>query len=103
MDLGSSETSEGHTPGVYASGDRIGGKYLLLRRLTAGGMGTVWVARHLGLDVDVALKFVRADFSSPEASERLIREAQSLARLQHQAIVRVFDVGYAGEVDPYIV
>ncbi len=87
----------------YAPGERIAGKYQLLRMLDQGGMGVVWVAHHLGLDVHVALKLVRPEVASPEAAERLVVEAQAAARLRHPAIVNVLDVGRTEEGDPFLV
>lgn len=86
----------------YAHGTRIGGKYQLVRPLGEGGMGTVWVAYHVDLDTQVALKLVRGDIVAPEAGARLIREAKAAARLDHPAIVRVLDVGMH-EGDAYLV
>src|SRR5262245_5263410 len=43
----------------YAPREVIAGKYELVRILGSGGMGSVWVAHHLGLDAQVALKLVR--------------------------------------------
>jgi serine/threonine-protein kinase len=87
----------------YAPGERIAGKYQLIRKLDQGGMGVVWVAHHLGLDVHVALKLVRPEVDSPVAAERLVREAQAAARLRHAAIVQVLDVGRTDEGDPFLV
>jgi serine/threonine-protein kinase len=87
----------------YAPGERIAGKYQLLRMLDQGGMGMVWVAHHLGLDVHVALKLVRPEVESPEAAERLVVEAQAAARLRHPAIVQVLDVGRTEEGGPFLV
>ncbi len=87
----------------YAPGERIAGKYQLLRTLDQGGMGVVWVAHHLGLDVHVALKLVRPEVESPEAAERLVVEAQAAARIKHPAIVGVLDVGRTDEGDPFLV
>ncbi|MEO7331283.1 MAG: protein kinase [Minicystis sp.] len=86
----------------YETGERIAGKYKLLRPLGEGGMGVVWVAHNLGLDVQVALKFIRVEASSPGANERLIREARVAARLDHPAIVRILDVGHSDRGDPFL-
>jgi eukaryotic-like serine/threonine-protein kinase len=56
---------------AYAPGDCIAERYLLLRVLERGGMGVVWVAHHLALDVHVALKLIRPDAGSQEAARRL--------------------------------
>jgi tetratricopeptide (TPR) repeat protein len=63
-------------------------------RIGQGGCGAVFLARDPELDREVAIKVVLPTApSSAEASERLVREAQALAKLGHPNIVRVFDVG----------
>ena len=87
----------------YAPGDLIGDRYLLVRTLDHGGMGVVWVAHHLGLDVHVALKLLQPEAQSPAAAERLVQEAQAAARVDHPGIVRVLDVGRTSEGHPFLV
>jgi serine/threonine-protein kinase len=89
---------------IYAAGAVIDEKYQLLRPLGAGGMGEVWVAHHLGLDIDVAVKFI-GDVGAPEEglAERLLEEARNTARLGHPAIVRALDFGHTERGDPFIV
>lgn len=89
-------------PCPYAPGDWIVHKYLLERMIGAGGMCTVWVAVHAGLDRKVAVKFLRSDLPESEAN-RLLREARAEARLEHPAIVRVFDYGETERGHPFIV
>ena len=67
------------------------GRYIILDRLGQGGMGIVYRAYDPDLDRRVALKLVR-DLHD-EATARLIREAQALAKVSHPNIVQVFDVG----------
>ncbi|MDI1480859.1 serine/threonine-protein kinase [Polyangium sp. y55x31] len=93
----------GATPVAYAPGDLIGGKYQLQRVLGQGGMGAVWVARNLSLDADIALKLIRRDRATEEASARLLTEARAAAKLGHPGIVRVFDFGQTEVGDPYLV
>lgn len=88
---------------AYAPGDRIADRYQLIRLLDQGGMGVVWIAHHLALDVHVALKLVRPDAGSEQAAARLVLEAQAAARLSHPAILRVLDVGKTGAGDPFLV
>ncbi len=66
-------------------------------------MGALWVAQNLALDVQVALKLIRADIASDSASERLLNEARTAARLKHPSIVRIFDFGRTRRGDPFIV
>ena len=87
----------------YLPGERIAGKYQLIKMLDHGGMGVVWVAHHLGLDIHVALKLVRPEVESTGAAERLVVEAQAAARLRHPAIVQVLDVGRTDEGNPFLV
>ncbi|MBI1916831.1 MAG: serine/threonine protein kinase [Planctomycetes bacterium] len=68
--------------------------YEVIGHLGEGGMGVVYKARQANLDRIVALKMVlHARHAGLEFSSRLSREAQTLARLQHENIVRVYDVG----------
>ncbi len=87
----------------YIAGDVIAGKYRLTRIIGRGGMGAVWQAHNLPLDIDVAIKLIRRDRTAPEAAERLLTEARAAARLMHPAIVRVFDFGESEQGDPFIV
>ncbi len=87
----------------YAAGDLIADKYLLEQLLDEGGMGSVWVARNVDLDARVAVKLLRSSSVHFGAAERLKREARVEARLEHRAIVRVFDCGETSEGAPFIV
>jgi RIO-like serine/threonine protein kinase len=72
------------------------GRYFLLERLGAGGMGVVYAALDPELGRKVAIKLLRRGFSS---GGRLLAEARALARLSHPNIVAVHDIGaLAGRV-----
>ena len=76
-------------------GDRVG-RYLVLDEIGAGGMGVVYRAYDPELDRKVALKVLRSrpgHEGADVARARLQREAQTLARVSHPHVVRVFDVG----------
>ena len=97
------ETATG-TPGSVGVGVTIDGKYRIDALVGRGGMGAVYRARDTRLDRDVAVKVVRGDLvSSAEARERFKREAQMAARLQHPAIVTVFDYGTLPDGSAYLV
>ena len=79
------------------------GPYQVLRRLGAGGMGEVFLAHDERLDRQVAIKRVRADKDlTPQRRERFLREARIAARLNHPAIVQIYDVLHDGDLS-YIV
>src|SRR5262245_9350040 len=87
----------------YREGDLVADKYRLVRVLGEGGMGSVWLATNLALEVDVALKLIRRGTASEDAASRLLQEARAAARLGHPSIVRVFDFGATEHADPFIV
>ena len=73
------------------------GKYLILDRIGAGGMGAVYFCEHLQLGRQVALKVLPADQADdPAALARFHREAQAVAALDHPNIVRAYDVDMEG-------
>lgn len=68
-------------------------KYEIVRPLGSGGMGVVYLAFDKVLNRDVAIKFVSADrIADPAAEQRLLREAQAAAALDHPSICGVHDV-----------
>ncbi|MCA9637679.1 MAG: serine/threonine protein kinase, partial [Myxococcales bacterium] len=72
------------------------GRYLVLARLGAGGMGVVYAAYDPELDRKVAVKLLRSGGHDPRGRARLLREAQALAKLAHPNVVAVHDVGTVG-------
>jgi serine/threonine protein kinase len=87
----------------YLPGATLCGKYRLEAILGEGGMGSVWRASNLLLDLPVAIKLIRADLDRSTLRARLQVEARSAAKLGHPAIVRVYDVGESELGDPFIV
>jgi hypothetical protein len=70
------------------------GRYRLKRLIGRGGMGEVWVAHHIGLRQDVALKVLTLRGSSDgEAIARFEREALAITWLSHPNTVRILDRG----------
>ncbi|MFY0532801.1 protein kinase domain-containing protein [Nannocystis pusilla] len=70
------------------------GRYRLLERLGAGGMGIVYAAYDARLERKLALKLLRPSrLGSAEAVARTLREARALARLSHPHVVHVYEVG----------
>jgi serine/threonine-protein kinase len=79
------------------------GKYRIEGLLGRGGMGMVYAAHDMALDRPVAIKVIRPELlPDPAARERFLHEAQTLARLTHPAIVRVFTCGTLPDGGPYL-
>lgn len=71
----------------------LGGRYKLLDRLGAGGMGSVYLCEHIALQKLVALKVLPEDkLQAPGALERFQREARAIAQLDHPNIVKAYDL-----------
>ena len=76
----------------------------LIELLGKGGMGSVWLADHLGLEARVAVKFIAPELVGldPSLRERFKREASICARLRSIHVVQTFDVGEMADGSPYI-
>jgi len=87
-----------------APGTIIADKYRVERVLGKGGMGTVVIAMHLGLDQHVALKFLHDELvTQPALIERFVREAKASARLRSDHACRVLDVALLPSGVPMLV
>jgi serine/threonine-protein kinase len=79
----------------------------LVRQIGEGGMGSVWLADHLGLEAQVAVKFMSPALACvPAAVERFTREAKAAAHIRHPHVVQIFDSGAQSHVAgglPYMV
>ncbi|MFZ5903232.1 MAG: bifunctional serine/threonine-protein kinase/formylglycine-generating enzyme family protein [Chloroflexota bacterium] len=82
------------------------GRYHILEQLGEGGMATVYRARDMRVERDVAVKVIRTEMLSSHALERVLRrfkrEARALGKLSHPNIVGVIDYG-EHEGMPYLV
>ncbi|MEU6007008.1 protein kinase [Streptomyces sp. NPDC047453] len=95
-------------PEMWGNDGLVGdGRYRLTHRLGRGGMAEVFAAEDVRLGRTVAVKLLRADLAEdPVSKARFTREAQSVAGLNHHAIVAVYDSGEdqaGGQAVPYIV
>jgi serine/threonine protein kinase len=79
-------------------------KYEVLEELGHGGMATVYRARDLRLDREVAIKIIHKHLrENTEIGARFDAEARAVAKLKHPNIVEVYDVSAPDEPDKYIV
>ncbi|MEQ1606471.1 MAG: serine/threonine-protein kinase [Pyrinomonadaceae bacterium] len=78
------------------AGQTLDGKYHIERELGRGGMGTVYLANHLGTERPVAVKIISPQFMQrTEFIERFRREARAAGRLRHPNVVNVTDFGFS--------
>lgn len=93
--LGAVEQSDSGVP------DHLG-EFVLGERLGGGGMGVVYAAHQASLGRRVALKLIRPEhLFFPGARERFRREIETIAKLEHSGIVRVFEAGEESGVPFY--
>src|SRR5258708_17435436 len=72
----------------------IANRFRLIRQIGEGGMGSVWLATHLGLGIPCAVKFVEGEWRrQPEMVARFEREAKVEAQLRSPHVVHVLDHG----------
>jgi serine/threonine protein kinase len=69
-------------------------RYRLMRKIGQGGMGSVWLATHLGLDIPCAVKFIEGEYgATAEGHSRFGREARAAAQLRSPHVVQILDHG----------
>jgi WD40 repeat protein len=93
--LSSDQAAHTDPPSASRPPTRIG-RYVVLKPIGEGGMGLVFAAYDPELDRKVAIKLVRPALHEQAAKEpqlRLLREAQTLAKLAHPNIIHVYEVG----------
>ena len=72
------------------------GRYDLRERLGSGGMGVVYAAYDAELGRRVAVKLLHETGAEGQARDRILREAQALARLSHPNVVQIYEIGAVG-------
>src|SRR5690242_5315789 len=83
-------------------GLQVAGRFRLVRELGRGGMGSVWLEEHTGLDVPCAVKFIDKDGrDNEEMRARFEREAKAAAALRSPNVVQILDYG-VWEGVPYL-
>jgi hypothetical protein len=89
-------------PAVLEVGDVFDGRYRVAKALGRGGMGAVFEVERTRDGRRLALKVVTAALQAKQAA-RFAREAEIGARLQHENLVSIVDVGIAGGITPFLV
>jgi serine/threonine protein kinase len=84
----------------------LGGRYRLEAKLGSGGMGVVFRATDLTMKRSVAVKLIRGVDGvalDEEVAGRFLREAKNTARVQHENIIEVYDLGRSDQGDMFFV
>lgn len=84
-------------------GSKVKDTYQVVRKIAGGGMGEVYLVRHLQLDISYALKLMLTQWvREPKQVARFQDEARLMARIHHPNVARVFD---SGELNghPYLI
>jgi serine/threonine-protein kinase len=96
-------TTRPQSDGAPQAGDSVG-PYRLVRPLGEGGMGSVWLAERSDMLVkrQVALKLPHLAWRRARLAERLEREREILAALNHPNIARLYDAGISADRQPFL-
>ena len=82
----------------------IAGRFRIEREIGTGGMGTVFLATHLGLERPVAVKIIKREFAGDaDVTDRFLREAKTMAKLRHPNAAMIFDAGILPDGRHFIV
>jgi predicted Ser/Thr protein kinase len=82
----------------------IAGRFRIEREIGTGGMGTVYLATHLGLERPVAVKIIKREFvGDADMAARFLREARTMAKLRHQHAAMIFDAGNLADGRHFII
>ena len=85
-------------------GSKLIDKYVVVSRISEGGMGTVYRALQLPVEREVALKVLRAELEdNAEVRDRFTREARAVSSLGHPNVITLFDFGFDESDNPYMV
>ncbi len=79
-------------------GSELAGRYTIGKKLGEGGMGAVYLATHMILEKQVALKVLHGEFArKPDLVERFMQEAKAASRIRHENVIDISDFGATPE------
>jgi len=92
------------TPPQQQAGSVLDGKYEVLDHLGGGGMGEVYLVRHIHLEEKRVVKILRPDrVSDPDAQKRFLREARFATQIKHPHVAILYDYSRLGDGSFYMV
>lgn len=87
-------------------GDVLVDRYRVMQRIGKGGMGEVFLAEHVAIGRQVAIKILLANVNEkPDLAKRFLQEARTASKLRHANVVDIIDFGHvdAGQKTPFFV
>ncbi len=85
-------------------GSLLGERYQLLRLIGQGGMGAVYLATHVIIGKQIAVKVLGPDYSrNPADVQRFLGEARAASLIRHDHVVDIADFGYTPQGQAYLV
>jgi serine/threonine protein kinase len=91
-------------PHAISTGDLIDGRYRVISLLAEGGMGAVFLAEHMGLSKEVALKVIHTNIAGDgDMRARFAREAMASAQIDHPHVASTLDIGALPDGSAYLV
>jgi tRNA A-37 threonylcarbamoyl transferase component Bud32 len=88
----------------HRQGEIVDGKYEVLGRLGAGGMGEVYKVRHVHLEEPRVIKFLRQDLATdPAAAQRFVHEARTATSIKHPNLAILYDFSKLADGSFYMV
>ncbi|MBK7777800.1 MAG: serine/threonine protein kinase [Sandaracinaceae bacterium] len=91
-------------PHAISTGDLIDGRYRVISLLAEGGMGAVFLAEHMGLSKEVALKVIHKGIAGDgDMRARFAREAMASAQIDHPHVASTLDIGALPDGSAYLV
>ncbi len=85
-------------------GSLLGERYKLLRLIGQGGMGAVYLAEHVVIGKQIAVKVLNPEYSkNPGDVQRFLQEARAASLIRHDHVVDIADFGYSPQGQAYLV
>ncbi len=91
----------GAPAGGFANGTVVGDTYKILDFIGAGGMGLVYKVEHTIMHKVLALKVLKTEYLSESVWRRFLIEAQAIARLNHDNVVKIYDMNQTADGRPF--
>lgn len=92
----------GEVASSVREGDVLADRYRVSKRIGKGGMGEVYLAEHIAIGRQVAIKILLANLQEkPDLARRFLQEARTASKLRHPNVVDIIDFGHVDPRTPF--